>query len=169
MKDVKGYEGKYAVTSCGKVWSYISKKFLSPRITKAGYYEVQLHKDHKPKQFRVHRLVAEAYINNPENKPEVNHKDENKLNNCINNLEWSTPKENMNYGTRSKRMSKKMSKIIYCKELNQTFQSMIEAQKQTGINRGLISRCCNGKLSHAGTHPVTGEDLHWSVSSITNS
>lgn len=161
MKDIKGYEGKYAVTSCGKVWSYISEKFLSPRITQCGYYEVRLCNNVKAKQFRVHRLVAETYIDNPENKPEVNHKDENKLNNCINNLEWVTTKENSNYGTRSKRVSQKKSKSIYCKELNQIFSSMTEAQKQTGVNRGLISRCCNGKLKRAGKHPITGEDLHW--------
>ena len=163
MKDVKGYEGIYAITSCGKVWSYMSKKFLSPRITRAGYYEVALYKNNQPKQFRIHRLVADAYINNPENKPAVNHKDENKLNNCVNNLEWVTPKENVNYGTRSKRMSQKMSKSIYCKELNQNFISMIDAERCTGVNRGLISRCCSGKLDHAGKHRVTGEDLHWSV------
>ena len=162
MKDIKGYEGKYAVTSCGKVWRYISEKFLSPRITKCGYCEVQLCNNGRSKQFRIHRLVAETYIDNPENKPEVNHKDENKLNNCINNLEWSTPKENVNYGTRSQRVSQKKSKSIYCKELNQTFSSMTEAQKQTGVNRGLISRCCNGKLKRAGKHPITSEDLHWS-------
>ena len=162
MKDIKGYEGKYAVTSCGKVWSHINEKFLSPRITKCGYYEVHLCNNGKSKQFRVHRLVAEAYIDNLENKPEVNHKDENKLNNCINNLEWVTTKENSNYGTRSQRVSQKKSRSIYCKELNQTFSSMTEAQKQTGVNRGLISRCCNGKLKRAGKHPITSEDLHWS-------
>lgn len=161
MKDVKGYEGLYAVTSCGKVWSYISQKFLSPRITHAGYYEVHLRKQGESKQFRVHRLVAEAYIDNPENKPEVNHKDENKLNNCINNLEWFTSKENVNYGTRSQRVSQKKSKSIYCTELNRIFSSMTEAQNKTGINRGLISRCCNGKLKRAGKHPDTGEELHW--------
>ena len=141
--------------------SYRNKKFLSPRITKRGYLEVHLCKDGFGKVFRIHRLVAEAYIPNPENKPEVNHKDENKTNNCINNLEWSTPKENMNYGTRTKRMSKKMSKAVYCPELDQTFTSMIDAEKQTGINRGLISRCCNNKLKRAGKHPITQIDLHW--------
>lgn len=161
MKDIKGYKGVYAITSCGKVWSYTRHKFLQPRITRCGYYEVQLYSKNKSKQYRVHRLVAETYIPNPENKPEVNHKDENKLNNCINNLEWVTSKENMNYGTRSQRVSQKKSRAIYCKELNQTFPSMIKTQKQTGINRGLISRCCNGKLKRAGSHPITGEDLHW--------
>ena len=161
MKDIINYEGEYAITSCGKVWSHKSQKFLRPRITQRGYYEVMLYSNHKMKACRVHRLVAEAYISNPDNKTEVNHKNENKLHNHINNLEWSTPKENMNYGTRTKRMSEKMSQQVYCVELDQVFSSMIEAQKQTGINRGLISRCCNGKLQRAGSHPVTGEDLHW--------
>ena len=74
MKDIKGYEGLYAVTSCGRVWSYRRNKFLAPATIKSGYNYVNLYKDGKKKFCRVHRLVAEAYIPNPDNLPQVNHK-----------------------------------------------------------------------------------------------
>lgn len=75
MRDIKGYEGLYAATSCGRIFSYRAKKFLKPRITKKGYCRVLLYKDGKGKDFYIHRLVAEAYLDNPENLPQVNHKD----------------------------------------------------------------------------------------------
>ena len=82
MKDIRGYEGLYAITSCGKVWSYRRKKFLKPGVIQGGYLNVVLtNKDGQQKNHRVHRLVAEAYIPNPEGKEQVNHKDENKYNN----------------------------------------------------------------------------------------
>ena len=103
MRDVVGFEGLYAVTSCGKVWSYRSKKFLKPYIWR-GYLKVDLYQNGKAKKCRINRLVAEAYIPNPEGKPQVNHLDENKANNNVNNLIWATVKENINYGTRTQRM-----------------------------------------------------------------
>lgn len=106
MRDVVGYEGLYAVTSCGRVWSYKRNRFMTPLDAGYGYMVVCLRKDGKQINKRVHRLVAEAYIPNPEGKEQVNHKDENKKNNCLNNLEWMTSKENCNYGTRNARISK---------------------------------------------------------------
>ena len=104
MRDIVGFEGLYAVTSCGKVWSYRSKKFLQPYMVN-GYLKVDLCYNGQKKKCRVHRLVAEAYIPNPEGKSDVNHIDEfDKTNNCVNNLEWMTRKENINYGTRTERM-----------------------------------------------------------------
>lgn len=105
MKDIVGYEGLYAITSCGKVWSYKSKRFIIPHPNTQGYLRIKLYKDGYYITYSIHRLVAEAYIPNPENKAQVNHKDENKANNCVNNLEWVTTKENANYGTRNKRIS----------------------------------------------------------------
>lgn len=83
MRDIPGYEGLYAATSCGKIYSYRAKKFLKPRITKKGYCRVLLYKDGKGKDFYIHRLVAEAYLDNPENLSQVNHKDEDKSNNSV--------------------------------------------------------------------------------------
>lgn len=105
MKDIKGFEGVYGVTSCGKVWSYRSKRFLRPWKAGKGYLEVHLSKSGEEKKVYIHRLVADAYIPNPENKPQVNHRDEVKTNNCVNNLEWMTNKENNNYGTKRERQS----------------------------------------------------------------
>ena len=103
MKDIKGYEGLYGITSCGKVWSYRRNRFMKLSSDKNGYLVVNLSRDGGFKQFKVHRLVADAYINNPENKLEVNHLDEDKQNNSVNNLAWATRYENINYGTRNER------------------------------------------------------------------
>lgn len=116
MKEIKGYEGLYAITSCGRVWSYRSKKFLKPRIKKNGYCDVILYKDKIPKTFSVHRLVAEAYIPNPDNLPCVNHKDEVKTHNWINNLEWCSIAYNNTYGTRTERAKQTMNKKNRCVE-----------------------------------------------------
>ena len=94
MKDVVGYEGLYAVTSCGKVWSYKRKKFLVPTYNSKGYLQVKLCKDGKFKQYLIHRLVAEAYLPNPENLPQVDHIDNDKTHNCVNNLQWITNRDN---------------------------------------------------------------------------
>ena len=99
MKDIKNYEGLYGITSCGKVWSYRNECFLKPLVDKDGYLFVHLYKDGKMKNCYVHRLVAMAYIPNPENLPQINHRDENKTNNCLQNLEWCDAKYNSNYGT----------------------------------------------------------------------
>ena len=94
MKDIKGYEGLYAITSCGKVWSYKKKMFLVPRANSKGYLRVKLFKDGKVKNYRIHRLVAEAYIPNTDNLPQVDHIDNDKTHNYVNNLQWITNRDN---------------------------------------------------------------------------
>ena len=94
MKDVVGYEGLYAITSCGKVWSYKRKRFLTPYNSGNGYLKVKLFKDNEEKQYRIHRLVAEAYLPNPENLPQVDHIDNDKTHNYVNNLQWITHRDN---------------------------------------------------------------------------
>ena len=98
MKDIAGYEGLYAVTSCGKVWSYKYKKFLEPDISNRGYLRVSLRKDGKSKHYSLHRLVAEAYLPNPDNLPQVDHIDGNKMHNYLNNLQWITQRDNVRKG-----------------------------------------------------------------------
>lgn len=103
-RPVPNYEGFYEVSNAGRVKSvYRYKRILKPMISNTGYERVDLFKNKVREQFSVHRLVAMAFIQNPYNKPYVNHKDENKLNNCADNLEWVTPIENCNYGTAVKR------------------------------------------------------------------
>lgn len=173
MKDIKGYEGLYAVTSCGKVWSYRTNKFLRPKITKRGYSQVCLVNNMGIKKSHyVHRLVLETYkpVKNMD-KLEVNHiKEFEKTNNCLNNLEWLTHKENMDYGTRNKRAIEThkgkehltKQKPVYCVELDKTFTGSIAASKELGIkSRSNITGCCKGITKTAGKHPITGERLHW--------
>lgn len=105
MKDIIGYEGLYAVTSCGRIWSYCSKKFLQQQVDGNGYLRVSLSYNGKSTTFKVHRLVAEAYIPNIDNKPQVSHKDECKTHNWVGNLEWATSKENNNMPLRKQRGS----------------------------------------------------------------
>ena len=153
MKDIKGYEGLYAITTCGKVWSYRNKKFLAPSNDRRGYLYVGLYKNGTRKQYRIHRLVAETYIPNPDNLPEVNHKDENKGHNYIGNLEWCDREYNCNYGTRTERQAKAVSKPVFCLELNIIFESATTAGKVLGLYQPHITACCKGsRKTHGGYH-----------------
>ena len=146
MKDIAGYENIYGITSCGKVWSYKNKKFLKPKCEKNGYLRVQLCKDGQRKMYRLHRLVAQAYLPNPENLPQVNHKDENKANNCLQNLEWCDQKYNHNYGTINERISNSHKIPILQYDLDGNFirewPSAIDVGEE--VRKG-ISQCLRGK------------------------
>lgn len=108
MKDIPGYEGLYAITSCGRVWSYRHGKFLKDSDSR-GYRRVVLSLGNERKAFNIHRLVAEAYLPNPENLPCVNHKDENKSNNSVNNLQWCSILYNNTYNDRHLKCAQKIS------------------------------------------------------------
>lgn len=149
MKDVKGYEGLYAVTSCGRVWSYRSNKFLKTFVNNSGYVVVDLCKDGKRKHLLVHRLLAEAYIPNPENLLFVNHKDEVKTHNWINNLEWCTREYNNNYGTGIARSVEKRSWKIKCIETNEVFDSLKDCERKTGCWHHCISKHLQGKKGYS--------------------
>lgn len=117
-KDIEGYEGLYQISNLGRVKSlekYVNtaiknntkvkrKEQILKQYNKNGYLQVTLTHNNKRKYFGVHRLVANAFIPNLNNYPQVNHKDENTLNNCVDNLEWCTAKYNCNYGTRNSRI-----------------------------------------------------------------
>ena len=158
-KDIEGYEGLYQVSNLGRVKSLNynrtrKEKILKHGSDKKGYLYVNLCKEGKKRNYRVHRLVAETFIDNLENKPEVNHKDEDKTNNKVENLEWVTSKENSNYGTRNKRVAKSQSKPIYGINVKTNekieFPSTMEAQRNS-FNQGNIVNCLKGRCkSHKG-------------------
>ena len=97
-KEIKDFPN-YLISDKGEVYSLYTNKYLSSKITEYGYLVVNLTHNGINKSKRVHRLVAEAFIPNPDNLPEINHKDENKLNNNVDNLEWCNRTYNNNYGT----------------------------------------------------------------------
>lgn len=164
FKDIEGFEGLYQVSNTGKVKSLDYRHTGKERVlkqckNKQGYFQLHLFKDGKCKLFRVNRLVADAFIPNPENKPEVGHKDDVKTNNVVSNLYWTDHISNCNYGGRNERMKKNMtgpykSKRVICVETNIIYPSTIEAKRQTGINQSNICQCCRGKLKTAG-------GFHW--------
>ena len=158
-KDVVGYEGKYKVSNLGNVKSLNyrrtgKEKLLELQYHLNGYVYVLLHKNGKDYYELVHRLVAKAFLPNPENLPCINHKDENKHNNYVDNLEWCSYEYNNNYGTKNERAKEKLSKKIMCIETGEIFSSLLEAERQTGIYSSNISHSCHGRRKTAGK-------LHW--------
>ena len=162
-KAIAGYDGQYEVSDQGRVKSlkHGKDKILKPRKDKYGYLQVGICKYGQIKFLLVHRLVAEAFIPNPNNLDTVNHKDEVKTNNTVGNLEWMSQRDNNNYGTRNKRIAEaninnpSLSKKVQMfdkstGELLATFPSLMEAERVTGIAYQSISSCCLGKLKSAG-------------------
>ena len=172
-KTIERTNGNYEISNLGRVKSkeriYLSGenyrikkktggKLLNPTINKDGYPTVSLRLDDgKRHSLKVHRLVALAFIQNPENLPQINHKDENKENNCVDNLEWCDAAYNNCYGTRLERVVKskingKNSYPVIQKIDNkviETFPSLREVQRRTGYNKSLISKCCKGIYKQA--------------------
>ena len=159
-RDIEGYEGKYQVSNKGRVKSlnyHRSGKevILKQCKSKDGYLKVCLFKNGKETTFSVHRIVALAFINNYNNCPEINHKDEDKTNNCVENLEWCDRKYNVNYGSAIEKMvqTRKLRKKILCIETNQIFNSCRDAGKSVNVDHGNISKCANGIYeTSAGYH-----------------
>ena len=157
-KEIEGYEGLYMVSSLGRVKRLEGKKCKHDRIitprNNNGYYRVSLSKYGKVLQYRLHRLVAEAFIPNPNNYPVVNHKDENKQNNCVENLEWCSYAYNCNYGERTEKIITKLSKPVlqYNKEgkLLNEWRGTTEAAKKLNLNSRAINACCLGKIKTSG-------------------
>lgn len=172
-KDILGYEGLYQVSNFGRVKSlkFGKEKILIPgKNKKTGYLQVVLCKENILKTYLVHRLVAEAFIDNPDNLPQVNHKDENKLNNVVSNLEWCDAKYNINYGTAiqrssEKRINGKKSKKVYQYTLDniliKKWNSITECERN-GFKHSLIIYCCQGKRK-------THKGFKWSYSLYSES
>lgn len=153
-KDIKGYEGLYQVSDLGNVRSMNYRctgivQNLSPGVSNRGYFLVGLSKNGKGKSKTIHRLVAEAFIDNFDNKETVNHIDENKCNNHLINLEWFTRKEQIHHGTRTKRCSIPVYQYYASGDFKE-WPSMAEAGRN-GYSQGAISNVCLGKAnSHQG-------------------
>ena len=176
-KDIKGYEGYYQVSNTGFIRSvdrwitykngskhFLKGEPLKGRPDRDGYLIIGLAKEGKQRYIGIHRLVAEAFIPNPNNLPQVNHKDENKTNNSVWNLEWCTSKYNVNYGTGNSRRSKThkgrpgkrgkdnpKSKPIRCIETEQPFPSITDAKKWLG----------KGDIGYALRTGGTAGGYHW--------
>lgn len=172
-KAVKGYDKSYMVSTLGRVKSlerYVMRKgggsikvrerVLKERYAPNGYASVILYKNGTPKKYSIHRLVAIAFIDNPKNKPYVNHKDGNKVNNCVSNIEWCTQYENMRHASKNGLLSapsgrrhyknKKVLQINPNGEIINEYYSVKNASDETGINEGNISNCARGVVNSAG-------------------
>ena len=182
--DGEVFEGLYKVSNLGKILSLNYRntgkaELLNPGETSNGYFQVVLSKNGKTKTCKVHRLIAETFLENPENLPEVNHKDEDKTNNFVflnedgsvdkekSNLEWKTHRGNCNHGTRNERVakantngkcSKKVLQLSFSGELIREWPSAMECERN-GFNHSAVVDCCNGKRkSHKGFRFMYAED-----------
>ena len=165
---VVGYEGLYEISNLGRVHSVARfkarTKILSLNIN-AKYYAVGLRKNNKYKIHKVHRLVALAFIHNPDNLPQVNHKDENKLNNCVDNLEWCARQYNINYGSRNKKQAetlmksscndKPVARIDSDGHILEVFHSGNAAGRKLGINSRSIRKVCYPNHYMQSTHNMS--------------
>ena len=154
MKDINNYEGIYQVTENGDVWSVRRNRFLKPYKNQLGYLRVLLSKKGKGKKYFVHRLVAEAFIPNPNNYPIINHKDENPINNNVDNLEWCTIRYNNCYNDGQIKRARFKRKKVYQYDLNgnliKEWISVNDAGRN-GYSYQKISMCCLGKRkTHKG-------------------
>ena len=159
-KDIYGYKGKYQISDSGVVKSYHGKdpqgKILSPKIDKDGYHIVCLHIEGKAKYFRVHRLVAEAFIPNLEGLSQVNHIDENKSNNTVKNLEWCDCKYNNTYGTKIERDNRtKGCRPFKCVETGKVYINQRQCARELGTTQQAIHHVLKGNYkSSRGYHFV---------------
>lgn len=171
-KDIAGYEGLYQVSNLGRVKSLerlandrgsyrkIEEKIKNMRLGERGYLIINLSKNNQLKTYRVHRLVAETFIDNPQKYSQVNHKDGNKQNNCISNLEWCNNSYNQKhayfnnlnkrrYGS-SNPNSKKVNQYDLEGKFIKIWSSIVEASKKLNIKHSGICSCCDGTYKTSG-------------------
>ena len=169
-KPIPGYEGLYEVDECGRIFSSKTGEQKKQRVSDKGYKVVSLYKDGGYKNVKVHRAVAMAFIENPNNLPVINHKDEDKTNNFVENLEWCTPAYNTAYGTARDRQAKKLrgknrpdyvklnmsikmkqyqnskegnGRPVMCIETGERFTSICDAAEKLGVCEGTIRQSCH--------------------------
>lgn len=152
---IPGYEeyaGRYIVYEDGRVYGVKKKDFLVPRKTEYGYWIVDfnINGNITSKHVKISRLVALAFIPNPQNLPQVGHNDENKDNNDISNLYWTDAKENNNHGTHNR----KLGKAVYCVELDRVFETMSAAARELHLHVSNISNCVKDSNRRTGGY-------HW--------
>ncbi len=164
-RDILGYEGLYQVSNLGRIKSLkrkcktakgfrnVPEKICSSTLDTYGYPIICLHKNGKKKTKTIHRLVGEAFIENPLNLPQINHIDEDKTNNCVNNLEWCNAKYNNTHGTRNERIKKAQQRAVIQLDMNgnfiKTWNGANEIMRVTGMHQSAITRCCNQKRNYA--------------------
>ena len=169
-RPIPNYEGYYEASNLGRIRSiYRYKRVLKPMISNTGYERVDLFKNRHRRQYSVHRLVAITFVDNPDNKPFVNHRDENKINNCADNLEWVTHVENCRYGTAierrtkhfdySKRKINNAGQIEACSKpiaqytkggrFVRNWKSASECARKNGWQISNIRRCCRNEYATA--------------------
>ena len=161
-KDVVGYEGYYQVSNLGRVKSLNyrgskKEKILATNLERTGYVRTHLCKEGQHKTIRIHRLVAEAFLPNPDHKNCIDHINTNRADNRVENLRWVTHEENCNNDlTRKNNGNKAVCKCrkVMCIETGVIYNSIIEVERQLGILHSDISKCCNG------TRKTTG-GFHW--------
>ena len=144
FKYIKGYH-KYIVDTKGNVFNLDKNSKLTPRVNKDGYGSVYLYKNGKGTNYRIHRLVAQAFIPNPNNYKEINHKDHNTMNNCVENLEWCDRTYNNRYSR-----AVKVKQLSKDGELIKVWSCMRDIERELGIAHSCVSNCCKGKQMTAG-------------------
>lgn len=155
-KEVDGFNGDYLISNFGNLKSrkYNKEKLLSLTPNLYGYIEKQLYKESRYYTKKIHRLVAEAFIPNLNNLPQVNHIDGNKQNNCVSNLEWCTSLENVHHRYEVLHKFRSSDKKVICVETNIVYDSITKASNDTNIDKSSIGRVCNGVRKTAG-------GFHW--------
>lgn len=163
-KDIEGFEGIYQVSNLGRVkslkrrvngkgnyWYTQEEKILKPFVNKKGYLGIVLYNNYYTLRTTIHRLVASAFIPNDNSLPQVNHKDENKLNNCVDNLEWCDNWYNEHYGNKTKNICKQINQYDKQGNFIKSFSSITEALKELNIqlNDSSISCVAKGKRKSA--------------------
>ena len=153
-RDIEGYEGLYQVSSFGRVKRVTTGRILKGSKDTDGYLRITLSKNGVKSNHKIHRLVAQAFIPNTENKSQVNHIDENKTNNMISNLTWMTAKENINHGTHNDRVSKTQSIPIIATNIktgeSTEFYGARECARQLDLHQQHITSVLKGKRRQTG-------------------